>query len=140
MIFQFQEQIAALASDSNATATLAVGVFRYLPPLGMLPLKTILSERGFDYHHFLQDRTYREPIFINAAKLLPIMESFHLTAPIDLRQNEMLWLYRVVQNARPRNEPGAVGPQQYLLFTSGQIPYQGHAQFNVSYYNYSNYS
>jgi len=140
IVLQFQEHAAALATGSNASALVAKDVFRYLPPFGALPLKGNSSERGFDYHAFFQGRTYREPIFLNAAKLWPLAESFLPAAPIDLQQAEMLWLYRVVQNARSRNELGAAGPQQYLLFTSGQIPYQGYAQFNVSYYNYSNYS
>jgi hypothetical protein len=140
ILLQFQAQIAEMAKATSAPTLVARNVFDHLPPFGLLPLKVGASEYGFDYHHFFQGRTYRQPIFVNAAKLRPIAENFLLTTPIDMVQNEMVWLYRIVQNSMERNKPGATGPQQYLLFASGQIPYQGDAQFNVSYWNYSNYS
>ena len=141
VVLQFQAQARELARTTTASTTIAKDVFNYLPPFGLLPLKTSTTERGFDYRRFFDGRTYREPIFVNAAKLRPISENFLLTAPIDLQHNdEMLWLYRIVQNSLERNRPGATGPQQYLFFATGQIPYQGDAQYNVSYWNYSNYS
>lgn len=137
---QFQQQLREIAATQGPAAAVATDTFRYLPPFGLLPLKSTATETGFDYRTFFRGRTYREPLFVNAAKMRPMVSNSLLTTPIDLGLNEMLWLYQIVQNARARNPAVAGGTQQYLLFASGQIPYQADAQFNVSYWNYSNYS
>jgi hypothetical protein len=140
VVQQFQQQLREIAATQSSVTAVATDTFRYLPPFGLLPLKGTSTERGFDYHTFFRGRSYRDPLFVNAAKMRPIVSNFLLTTPIDLALNEMIWLYEIVQNARAKNPTVAGGTQQYLLFASGQIPYQADAQFDVSYWNYSNFS
>ncbi len=138
MVAQFERHVTELIASSPTPNHLAArDWFRFLPPIGRIPLATG-NYRGMAYRDFFDGRTYREPLFVNAAKIAPIFRAFVTTAPIDFSNQEMLWLYTVVQNARAAIE-SATPPQTYLLFAGGQIPYQAAAQFDVSYWNYSNY-
>jgi hypothetical protein len=140
MTKQFQAHIA----DLLATAAVPAGIaardsFAFLPPIGIAPLASGASIRGIAYASFFAGRTYRGPLFVNGAKLDPLLRAHVTVAPIDFRNDEMVWLYSVAQNVRAANRGEPTAPQTYLIFTSGQIPYQAEAQFNVSYWNYSNY-
>ncbi len=139
MVLQFERHALDLIAASGSPTTLrAVDAFRYLPPLGAVPLPAP-GRKGIAYDQFFAGRTYNPPRFVNGAKLAPILRNFVMTAPIDFGNDEMLWLYTIVQNIRDANAGGATAPQTYLLFATGQIPYQAEAQFDVSYWNYSNY-
>lgn len=139
MVLQFERHVLDLIAASGSPTTLrASDSFRYLPSLGGVPLPAP-GRKGIAYGQFFAGRTYNPPRFVNGAKLAPILRNFLTTAPIDFGNDEMLWLYTIVENVRDANAGGPAAPQTYLLFATGQIPYQADAQFNVSYWNYSNY-
>ncbi len=140
MTKQFQSHVADLLATAAVPASLAArDSFAFLPPIGIVPLASGASIQGIAYASFFAGRTYRGPLFVNGAKLDPLLRTHGTVAPIDFRNDEMVWLYNVVQNVRAANLGGSTAPQTYLVFTSGQIPYQADAQFDVSYWNYSNY-
>jgi hypothetical protein len=140
MTKQFQAHITdLLATAAVPSSVVARDSFAFLPPIGIVPLASGASIRGIAYASFFAGRTYRGPLFINGSKLDPLLRTNVTVTPIDFRNDEMVWLYTVVQNVRAANLGDSTAPQTYLIFTSGQIPYQAEAQFNVSYWNYSNY-
>ena len=58
----------------------------------------------------------------------------------SLNDQEMIWLYEVRENAQAVDNSLLNPPQRYLVFTSGHIPYQGDAQYDLARAGYSNYS
>jgi hypothetical protein len=137
---QFHEQAALLTRPETTRAQLMQievrNYFRYLPAAGIIPFTTGVANRGFDYLKFFNGLTIRDPVFIEGMKAFPL---FHLSwayPPIDLVQKELIWLYLVREN---REMTSAPQPQPYLIFTSGYVPYQDDAQFDLSRWQYSNY-
>jgi len=141
MFWQFADQL----NDLRAAAPKAVVAsrhFRYLPPIGILPLATTEVARGFRYQKFFEQRVYRKPVFIEGARVEALIRYAMEYRPIDLNgdPNEMVWLYFVRENQDPRAYAPAPKPPQYVIFTSGHVPFHGEALFNVARWNYSNYS
>jgi hypothetical protein len=53
---------------------------------------------------------------------------------IQLAEKELIWLYLIREN-----RGGNPAPQPYIIFTTGYIPYQDDAQFDLSRWQFSNY-
>src|SRR5262249_31729228 len=114
--------------------------FRYLPPLGILPLASGPSAGGFDELRFFTGLTYRNPVYVEGAKLQPLVRESRAYGPIDLTSGEMFWLYYVREN-RQFPAPGVTAPAPpYVVFVKGHVPYQGNAQFDLAHWDYSNYA
>ena len=140
MLLQFQDQIDQLRlSGINPSGIKATDYFRYLPPAGLLPISGTNSP-GFAYEKFFQNEIYREPVFIEGAKLELVLRHSLTCKPIDLNSGEMFWLYKVRENAQAINNGGSSTPQPYIIFASGYVPFIGDAQFDLSRWDYSNYS
>ena len=115
--------------------------FRYLPPAGVLPIGG-LPPSELPRLPFFAGRTVRPPVFIASAAVEPILRRSLAYPPIDLtaaddRGNlrpELVWLYQVRENQRAKRA------QRYVLFTTGHMPYDGHARVDVSWWDFSNYS
>jgi hypothetical protein len=84
--------------------------------------------------------TYREPVFIEGAKVELLFRNSLSCKPIDLTSGEMIWLYRVRENMQLIDQGGANLPQPCMIFASGYVPFIGDAQFDLSRWDYSNYS
>ena len=84
--------------------------------------------------------TYREPVYIEGAKVEPLFRECLTRPPTDLRTGEMMWLYWVRQNMKTINENPASPPRAYMVFTSGHVPNQGLAQFDLAHWDYGNYA
>ena len=140
MFLQFQDQVGALsAATSNPQSLKAADHFIQLPAVGLIPLATETSAPGFDYRKFFQDETYREPRFMEGARLQRLIQESFFYPPLTLGSGETIWLYQVRQNMQAIAE-GRGTPQPCLIFSSGHMPYYGEARFDLNRYNYSNYS
>ena len=148
MFLQFEEQIAQITSPATSQAQLAqIGVFdyfRYLPAVGIIPFANTRLSRGFDYLRFFHGIPYRDPVFIEGAKVEHLIRDSLSYQPIKLdsdpNKQEMIWLYLVRENMQAIAESAFNPPQAYMIFASGHIPYQGDAQYNLARWSYSNYS
>lgn len=141
IVFQFQEQVDDLAVTNNTVSMPeARQLFRYLPPIGLLIEPSGRSLSGFDYLRFLNGLTYRNPVFIEGARIEPLFRLAMSFRPIDLTTGEMIWLYRVRENRQVSTQSRFARLQPYLIFTSGHVPYQGDARYNLARWDYSNYS
>jgi hypothetical protein len=52
----------------------------------------------------------------------------------------MIWVYHVRENAMKAD--GLSGPRvrPYAIFTSGHVPYQGDARFDVAHWDYASFA
>lgn len=142
---QFQEHLTSLYRSSPdkrlRSGIRAVDYFRYLPAVGMIPLDSTEADKTKKdiKIKFFENLTIRDPVFIEGVKLRHLIQTSFSYDPIDLEDKELIWLYRVRQNMEfIDNNPTTAG-QAYLVFSSGYIPFQGEAQYDLSRYDYSNY-
>jgi hypothetical protein len=145
-LLQFQAQVDWIMSSVNSQSQLAsaeaANYFRYLPAAGIIPLSGIRSSVGFDFLKFFDNLTYRDPVFIEGAKVEPLIRSSLSYPPIDLsdRDKELIWLYVVRQNMQSIAENPSSQYQPYMIFAKGHVPYRGNARFDLAYWNYGNYA
>jgi hypothetical protein len=140
-VLQFEEHVAGLmtAGVSAAAAVRAVDSFFYLPPMGILPIGGSAGFGGFIPETFFQMRTVREPYYIEGA-IAPSMFAAALAyPPIDLRDDDMIWVYRVRENMQTLETSGAGQAQPVLVFTNGHVPFRGGAHFNLAHWDYANF-
>ncbi|MDT5267900.1 MAG: hypothetical protein QOH49_86 [Acidobacteriota bacterium] len=141
MFLQFQEHAEWLRTTEGSPRTLAATErFFYLPPAGVVPLASDNSPKGFDRERFFRGLTVRAPAFIEGARVEQVLRHSLSYSPLNLGSGELLWLYEVRENAQDIDDRVAPAPQPYLLFTSGHMPFYGEAWFDVSRWDYSNYS
>ena len=142
IFLQFQGQIANLPSTLGTAALSSVAAssyFSYLPAAGFIPLGNINPSAGLDYLEFFSNRTYRNPVFVEGALLDHLFHTAFMYPPVDLSNQEMLWVYQVRENQEAIDNNGATAPPLYMLFTIGRITFQGDARFDLNYFNYANY-
>lgn len=145
MFLQFKNHIDGLSNaNGDFGAVTAQSHFRYLPPVGIIPVaqETVINDAQAT--QFFKGMTYRPPVFVNAARVESLVRESLSYPPIDTQSGEMLWLYRVREN---RLKIGGIlessvptSPRSYLVFASGHLPYIGDAQFDLARYDYSNYA
>ncbi len=141
MFLQFQEHLKSIArTEPNLKTVVASEHFERLPPIGIVPVVTEASTKGFNYRSFFQDQTYREPVFIDGARFERLIRESISYPPFNLGTGELIWLYQVRHNMQTIAHGGAGASQHYLIFSSGHMPFCGEARFDVNRYNYSNYS
>jgi|SRR5579859_126207 len=148
MFLQFQKQIADLPGTLGTGSVASISArdyFRFLPPIGLLPLLDGQSSAAFNYSTFFANVTRRcgepseglcTPYFIEGAKVAPLFQKAVLCSPIDLNTQEMAWVYWVRENMEP---PSSTEAQAYLIFTNGHVPNQGLSQFDLNYWDYANF-
>jgi hypothetical protein len=138
--FQFQDHLEGILGSRVTRSELlglkAVDYFRYLPAAGLIRVYSFASSHCCA---FFKDLTVRQPVFIEGTKVMPIFQHAFSFFPIDLKAKELIWLYLVRENGQAIADPKQRGVQPYVIFTSGQIPFQGDARYDLNYYNYSNY-
>ncbi|MGZ8157273.1 MAG: hypothetical protein ACXWT4_00540 [Methylobacter sp.] len=154
MLQQFQAQIESLRTTIGSLgAVTAQSHFRYLPPMGIIPVAEETDATDAQATRFFAGMTYRSPVYINSARVESLIRDSLCYPPIDtqtidpitkekdLQKGEMVWLYRVRENRMAIDFPnGGQKPQSYLIFASGHLPYIGDAQFDLGHYNYANYA
>lgn len=141
MFLQFQEQVDELFIRNPAQAAfVAKQNFSYLPPAGIIPEMIGAGRNGFEYRTLFSGLSYREPVFIEGARVEQLVRRAMRFTPMDLASGEMFWLYRIRENRQSIDRGGANTPQSYLIFVSGHLPFFGEARFNVARWDYSNYS
>ena len=139
MLLQFQDQLEGIRMQNPSPQTVqASDFFYFLPPLGFLPLAGSTAGPGFNYQSFFAHQTTHTPVFVADSRVQWMLNAFGGIQPIDLSSKELIWLYLVPTNSKNSNQTGMVLP--YALFAAGNVPYQGDSRFNLSHWNFSNYS
>jgi len=139
MVLQFQEQIGSMARAGTLTAaTAASALFRYLPPIGILPAAGG-SALGVIYAAFFQGSTHLAPAFIEGARLHELCREAVRYPPIRLDDPEFIRLYLVREN-RQAVDAGAAATRPALLFVNGHVPDRSDPHYDLAYWNYATYS
>ena len=137
---QFQDQLEALRASHPTPETLpATACFRYLPPAGLLPVSGGTGT-AFTHLTFFPPVVYRDPVFVEGARLEPLLRASLAYPAFDLADPSMVWLYAARENSQAIDDGGAGLPGAYLAFATGHMPFHGLARFDVSQWEYSNFS
>jgi hypothetical protein len=139
MVLQFQDQLDDIRATEGAVATLrAVDRFDLLPPVGLLPLE-ISASTGFDQATFFASLTVCKPVFVEGAVVESVVGEACAEPPIALASGEAIRLYLERENEQPPSR-GRTPARPYVLFVSGRCTYRADAQFDLSYWDYSNFA
>lgn len=145
MFMQFEAQLDDLRRDPfAAVATRARDHFRKFPAAGLIPISRSPAQNGFNESNFFAGLTTRgvvrdtttQPTIIEAARVEKVLRHSLRYPPLDLESGVMLWVYHVRENVQAAEQ----NKQSYVLFTSGHLPYEGNAQYNVNRWSLSNYA
>jgi hypothetical protein len=153
MFLQFQEHLEWLRLRSNHEEfdrLRMVDHFRYVPAAGIVPLanpvETPTGTRplGVNFLRFFDGTEYRnlidgENIVIEAARIVNLLRMARDYPPLDLTQGVMLWIYSVRENMEAMDENPLNPPRQYVIFTTGYMPFLGDPHYTVNRYDYGNY-
>jgi hypothetical protein len=137
VFLQFQAQIEDIRLvEGNAPSVKAIDRFAFLPPLGVLP---VAGTQGFKLETFFAGLTYRDPVVIEGAQVPSLIREAQGYPPIDVSAKEVFWLYAIRQNQQAKDLGFVVPRQDYLVFTTGHMPYRGDAHYNVNRWSYGNF-
>lgn len=134
MFMQFQAELDSIGLDGLA-GLVANGRFRYLPPVGIVPVAEVGASRGVDATEFFTGMALNTALAIEGARVRHLIRLGMSYPPIDLTSGEFVWTYTVREN---RQDISVANPKQpYILFASGHIPYLGEPRTNVGRAGYS---
>lgn len=142
MFMQFQSQIEELKAPfllpSNVSAK---SHFRYLPPVGFVPVGEESDNTDARATTFFSGLSYRNPAYVNAARLESLLEASLRYPPIDPFSGELIWLYRVRENRMAIDFQALPSPPvNYVVFASGHLPFLADPQCDTAHWNYSNFA
>jgi hypothetical protein len=141
MLFQFQEQLAAVIDKAVSPSTIrAVDYFRWLPPAGVLPVAGGAAGKVVNHVTFFDTIVYRAPVFLEGARLEPLFRDSLRYPAFDLGNPTMVWIYGTRESSQALAGGGTTVPIASYVFASGQLPYYASARFDVSQWDYSNFS
>jgi hypothetical protein len=146
MFRQFQDQLEALRGAGGSVQNVrARDNFHYLPPVGFVPLGDKDEAGRFAFPRFFDGITCHKPVLVEGARVGALVRQASAFAAHDLSPDasdvnlpQMLWLYRVRQNEKAIEE-GSTTTREYMIFTSGHVPFAGEARYDISLWDYSNY-
>jgi hypothetical protein len=140
MVLQFQDHIADLLAraDLNLGTAAAAQHFRYLPPVGLVPVARG-GFKGVNPNTFFGGHAVRGPAYLDGGAVRSLVAAAAAYEPVDLNRGEAVWLYQVVQNEQAFNA-AAAGVRPYLVFTTAQMPYRGAARLDLARFDQSNFA
>lgn len=139
MSLQFQQQLASMTAVSGDVRSLvARDKFVQLPAAGLLPIPGDPAGDAAAIASFFAGCTVRGPAFIEGSHLEPLLRASYSYPPIDPNSGELIWLYWVRENRQAIDLGIAPKPRACLVFTSGHMPYQADARFDVAKWDYAN--
>jgi hypothetical protein len=138
MFLQFQDHAADLLARSPQPAAVAADqFFHYLPPAGLLPVRTAAVPSGFDPATFFGGRFSGDPDVIAADQVPGLLREATRHAPIDLDTTESIRVYLIRPNAAA--QAGGAKVQQAVLFASRELPFRGLARFGHAHFGFDNF-
>jgi hypothetical protein len=145
IFLQFEDQTNSLRQTRpNPDRLRAVDQFRYLPPVGIIPLATNVYSKGFHPDLFLDTLTTHPQVFIEGARVQSLLRMGLKYPPVDLEASErpvMLWVYRVRQNRDTLiSGTTTAAMQPYLILSTGHMIGFGDPHFDVNRWDFGNYA
>jgi hypothetical protein len=141
MVWQFSEELAQLIDDKtkNPTTVVATQRFRYLPPVGVVPLLSNQYPRGLHPDLFFDGLTHHPVQYVEGARVEALIRAAPNYPPVDLNNPVSLWIYRVRENDQAVATLPAV-TRPYLIFSSGHMPYMGDPHYDVNRWDFGNWA
>lgn len=142
MFMQFQHQITDLL-DQNAdpASIIAADYFRFLPPVGIIPLLSNNFLRGFHQDLFFDTIIHHPIVHIEGARVEALMRAAQHYPPLDIKSRAMVWIYRVRENAQAMTSASPTSaPRPYVIFSTGHMAYMGDPHFDVNRWDFSNWA
>jgi len=136
---QFQAQIADLISTSALSAFRLRELFRWLPPLGMLPVVGTGFVSGVDIDHFFDGMTTSRPVFVEGGEVAGMLRDSLFASPVDAKAETMIWRYVVRENIQASSGAGDNISVPLVLFASPVMAPYGESRYNAKYWNLGNY-
>ncbi|KAA3661191.1 MAG: hypothetical protein DWQ04_17185 [Chloroflexi bacterium] len=147
VFFQFQEQISEFIrkSPGSVLSMRAINFFRYLPPAGLLQLNVGVMPGIRTATFFKEIPIPKKPYFLEGVQLNYLLQTAQQFSSIDLDQDEgsnqdkgetqreAIMLYQVRENE-------TASAPDYLIFTSGHLPFLGNGRFNINRWNFFHFS
>jgi hypothetical protein len=107
--------------------------------VGVIPLAGSGSVPGFDSIQFFSGHVTRDPVIIEGILLEPLIQESFLYRPVDLADQQMIWLYAIRENMQSVSTNAVQRPVACLVFATGHIPYKGNAHFDLSRWDFANF-
>jgi hypothetical protein len=119
MVLQFQQQVREIAADSGQTPThlaalRAADYFRYLPPVGLLPIQRQGLGQAFVAGAFFGASSTGSATQIAGARLPRLLGEALFGPPVDLAIQSSVELYRARENVAS----GGSAPDPYIVFVN----------------------
>ncbi|MDH5359721.1 MAG: hypothetical protein OEX03_04110, partial [Gammaproteobacteria bacterium] len=114
-------------------------LFRWLPPVGILPLYGSGFSSGFDMERAFSDVTVLRPIFVEGGEVQKIMRDSVYASPIDLNSKEFIWRYVVRENIQASYSMESTRPKPKMIFASPTMSAYGEARYDAKYWSFGNY-
>ena len=130
MMRQFEDQIKRIElEESNLTSVKAEDYFRYLPPVGILPLAVAgKPQKGFNAATFFGTKGAQAIVNTDGDRLRSLLSEAVNHEPIDMNESEKIWLYYVRENVKAVD--GGANFRKALVFARHSLPYIGVARFD----------
>jgi hypothetical protein len=143
-LLQFEDQVASLVGLPISQATLGLiearAYFRFLPPVGVVPVSLGPGDRGFAYDAFLAGVVHRDREFVEGSGLRTLIGESVGWRRFDLTLGEGLWTYEIRENIEAIVNGVAPRPQRVLVLRSAQMAHAPEARFDVARWDYANYT
>jgi len=137
MLLQFQVQVAELFDAPDPDGVSAADHFRYLPPVGVLPVKAG-GFNGFDLQTFFGDGVLGRPEYVGSALVRSLFKESAGHEPLDLSKGEPVRLYKTWLTPQIVAEGRAVQPS--VVFASPYMTHLVESRFDVARFDQSTYA
>lgn len=128
MMRQFDDQLKRMLIEvGNTSAVEADDYFRYLPPVGFLPLART-GFKGFNSSNFFGTRGAKYIANTDGDRLRDLLDQAVFHEPIDLDSSEKIRLYYVRENLQAVDNGENVA--KTLVFARHSLPFIGVARFD----------
>lgn len=136
---QFEEQIEDIRATETNLASLALASrFKYLPPVGLLPVSGLGSATSFSVLAPFGQRTSRDIAMLDAERLRQLLDDSLSHEPFDLDATERVQLYFVWENYKAVH--AGTSRQLTLVFAGPAVSYRGTARFGHARWNLSRFA
>lgn len=137
MLLQFQVQAAELFDAPDPAKVAAADHFRYLPPVGVLPVKAGGFD-GFDLNVFFGGRVVGKPEYVGNALVRSLFVEAAGHEPLDVTKGEPVRLYQTWLGAHPI--VGGKAAQPSVVFASPYLTHLVAARLDVARFDESTYA
>lgn len=137
---QFEDHInnIRVQETSILSSIVATQRFKFLPPVGLVPISDINSPSGFDRDKFFGALGSEDVALLDARLLQELLHDSLYHRPIDLSQGEKIQLYLIYENVLAVEQQQA--QQLVFVFAGSTLPYRGVARFGRAKWDLSRFA